>query len=82
MYSHLSGIRVAPGQMVSKGDILGSTGTTGLAAGDHLHFSMLVHQTFVNPIEWWDSQWIKNNISNKLKGAVERVGADKKEASL
>lgn len=82
MYSHLSRIQVTPGQMVSKGDILGFTGTTGLAAGDHLHFSVLIHQTFVNPIEWWDATWIKNNISDKLKGAVERIGVDKKEASL
>jgi len=51
---------------VSQGDILGLTGKSGLAGGDHLHFSMLVHHTFVNPIEWWDSQWIQNNIRSKL----------------
>ena len=82
MYSHLSGIRVALDQMVSKGDVLGVTGTTGLAAGDHLHFSVLIHQTFVNPIEWWDGTWIKNNISDKLKDAGKRISAEKKEASL
>jgi murein DD-endopeptidase MepM/ murein hydrolase activator NlpD len=55
------------GQMVSKNDILGNTGSTGMAAGDHLHFSMLVRNTFVNPIEWWDEGWIKNNITDKIK---------------
>jgi len=66
LYAHLSKIDVTPGQMVSQGDILGLTGKSGLAGGDHLHFSMLVHHTFVNPIEWWDSQWIQNNIRSKL----------------
>ena len=67
MYSHLSHISVSVDQMVSKGDIIGKTGTTGLAGGDHLHYSMLVDHTFVNPLEWWDPQWIKNNITDKLQ---------------
>lgn len=66
MYSHLSHIDVTPEQMVDKGDIIGKTGRTGLAGGDHLHFSILVHQTFVNPVEWWDAQWIINNVTSKL----------------
>jgi murein DD-endopeptidase MepM/ murein hydrolase activator NlpD len=52
---------------VKKGDTLGRTGSTGLAGGDHLHFSILVHNTFVNPIEWWDASWIENNITAKIK---------------
>jgi murein DD-endopeptidase MepM/ murein hydrolase activator NlpD len=48
---------------------LGRTGSTGLAGGDHLHFSILVHNTFVNPIEWWDAAWLENNILSKI-GAV------------
>ena len=67
MYSHLSSINVQPEQMVSKGEIIGRTGSTGLAGGDHLHFGMFIHNTFVNPVEWWDNQWIKNNISYKIK---------------
>jgi hypothetical protein len=38
-----------------------------MAAGDHLHYAMLVRNTFVNPIEWWDEGWIKNNITDKIK---------------
>ena len=67
MYSHLSRFNVTVGQMVSKNDVIGYTGSTGMAAGDHLHFSMLVRNTFVNPIEWWDAGWIKNNITDKIK---------------
>ncbi len=66
LYSHLSKIDTAAGQMVEKGDVIGLTGKTGLAGGDHLHFSMLVHHTFVNPVEWWDLKWIKDNILMKI----------------
>ena len=66
MYAHMSLIEVKTGQMVGKGEILGKTGMTGLAAGDHLHYSVLINNTFVNPIEWWDSHWIKNNVLDKL----------------
>jgi len=67
MYAHLSSIKVQKGQIVLKGEIIGHTGSTGLAGGDHLHFSMLVNNIFVNPVEWWDASWINNNISNKIK---------------
>jgi murein DD-endopeptidase MepM/ murein hydrolase activator NlpD len=67
MYAHLNRSDVSKGQQVSKGETLGRTGSTGLAGGDHLHFSMLVHNTFVNPVEWWDAAWIKNNILSKIE---------------
>lgn len=67
LYAHLSEISVPVGQMVAKGDALGKTGTTGLAGGDHLHFSVMVHQTFVNPLEWYDTNWVRNNVTSKLK---------------
>lgn len=65
LYSHLSRIAVEVGQTVEKGEVIGNSGTTGMAGGDHLHFSMLVHGIFVTPIEWWDSHWIDVNI-NKI----------------
>ncbi len=66
LYSHLSHIAVTDGQVVEKGDIIGRSGMTGLAGGDHLHFGMLINETFVNPIEWWDASWINNNISARF----------------
>ncbi|MFW6123428.1 MAG: M23 family metallopeptidase [Thermodesulfobacteriota bacterium] len=62
MYSHLSKIDVKEGDRVEKGKTLGLTGTTGLAGGDHLHFSMLVQGDFVNPVEWWDAHWVKDQV--------------------
>ena len=65
-YSHLSKKLVEVGQKVKKGDVIGLTGQTGLAGGDHLHFGIMVGGVFVNPIEWWDPHWIQDNITRKL----------------
>jgi len=66
LYAHLSSIAVGKGQIVEKGQPIGRTGATGLAGGDHLHFAMLVHDTFVTPVEWWDAHWIADNVTAKL----------------
>jgi len=66
MYSHLSNFSVSAGQKVTTGQIIGNTGDTGWAGGDHLHHSMMIGGSFVNPIEWWDGHWIKDNIELKL----------------
>ena len=73
LYSHLNEINVNIGDEVSKGDVIGRTGLTGLAGGDHLHFSMIVHNVFVNPVEWWDATWIKNNILLKIESVKSLV---------
>jgi murein DD-endopeptidase MepM/ murein hydrolase activator NlpD len=67
MYSHLSQIETEVKKEVKKGETLGRTGSTGLAGGDHLHYSMLIHGVFVNPIEWWDEHWIRDNVEKKMK---------------
>ncbi len=69
IYGHLSSITVTEGQKVSLGDIIGKTGETGLAGGDHLHFCTLLQGLPVNPVEWWDDHWIKDRIARKLGAA-------------
>jgi len=69
LYAHLSSIEVKAGQDVEKEQALGRSGMTGLAGGDHLHFTMLVNGHMVNPVEWWDSHWIEDRILRKLRGA-------------
>ncbi|HBH86887.1 MAG TPA: hypothetical protein DDY17_04700 [Syntrophaceae bacterium] len=66
IYAHLNSIDVKNGQEVKKGNIIGHTGTTGLAGGDHLHFGLLIGGQFVNPQEWWDPHWIADNVSKKM----------------
>ena len=66
LYGHLSATQVTLNQEVQKGDIIGYTGQTGLAGGDHLHFSIMLNGVPVNPIEWWDGHWISDNITKKL----------------
>ncbi len=69
LYAHLSSLDVKAGQDVEKEQVLGRSGITGLAGGDHLHFTMLVNGKMVNPVEWWDSHWIEDRILRKLRAA-------------
>jgi murein DD-endopeptidase MepM/ murein hydrolase activator NlpD len=66
IYAHLSEIAVKPGDTVKRDQSLGRSGATGMAAGDHLHFSMQIDGVQVNPIEWWDNHWIQDRILSKL----------------
>jgi len=67
LYSHLSQIGVVAGDLLEKGEMLGATGTSGMAGGDHLHFSILVNGILVDPLEWWDSHWLDINIISYLQ---------------
>ncbi len=66
IYGHLSEFLVKKGDMVKKGQVIGKTGSTGLAGGDHLHFTMQVDGVQVNAVEWWDPHWIKDRILSKM----------------
>jgi murein DD-endopeptidase MepM/ murein hydrolase activator NlpD len=46
--------------------VLGRSGDTGLAGGDHLHFAILVGDAYVDPVEWWDEKWVREKIDEKL----------------
>jgi murein DD-endopeptidase MepM/ murein hydrolase activator NlpD len=67
IYGHLSEMAVKPGDMVKKNQALGKSGATGLAGGDHLHFSMQVDGVQINPVEWWDEHWIRDRILSKIQ---------------
>ena len=69
LYAHLSSFGVKPGDMVSKGDVIAQTGSTGLAGGDHLHFTTLLAGVEVNSVEWWDPLWIEQHILAKFPEA-------------
>ncbi|RLD97804.1 MAG: M23 family peptidase, partial [Aquificota bacterium] len=67
LYAHLSRYVVKKGDLVKKGQIIGYTGSTGLAGGDHLHFGVLLSGHPVNPVEWWDRKWLRERIMAVLK---------------
>lgn len=69
IYAHLNEIGVKPGGEVKKNQQIGRSGATGMAGGDHLHFSMQVDGVQVSPVEWWDGAWIRNRILSKLPAA-------------
>ena len=77
LYAHLGNMYVETGQNVKKGQRIACTDTTGLAVGDHLHFSILVNGLFVNPLEWWDGRWIDTHIMNKIEEAKENLAISK-----
>jgi murein DD-endopeptidase MepM/ murein hydrolase activator NlpD len=70
LYGHLSSIAVREGQTVQRGQELGRSGQTGLAIGDHLHFTMLLQGLAVTPVEWWDPHWIQDRVARKLGPAL------------
>jgi murein DD-endopeptidase MepM/ murein hydrolase activator NlpD len=69
LYGHLSSLGVKAGDNVEKGQTLGRSGTTGLAAGDHLHFTVLVGGSPVNAVEWWDPKWMQDRVFRKISAA-------------
>jgi murein DD-endopeptidase MepM/ murein hydrolase activator NlpD len=70
IYAHLSRIAVKQGDEVKRGQSIGNSGDTGLAGGDHLHFSMQVNGIQVTPVEWWDAHWLEDRIFSKLPRPV------------
>ncbi len=49
MYNHLGKIAVAPGDVVARGQKLGEVGMTGRVTGPHLHWSVSLNGTLVDP---------------------------------
>jgi hypothetical protein len=79
LYGHLSELSVKEGDVVERAQTIGRTGATGLALGDHLHFTMLLHGLPVTPLEWWDGHWIQDRIAKKLGAALPLVLEDSTE---
>lgn len=82
LYSHLSSINVKEGDRVEKRAILGRTGETGLAGGDHLHYAVYIQGIAVDPVEWWDNGWIADNILLHLRRAEAEFGVAKPHTGL
>jgi murein DD-endopeptidase MepM/ murein hydrolase activator NlpD len=73
IYGHCSSFDVSQGEDVAPNSKIASTGKSGYAMGDHLHFGVLVQGIEVRPQEWMDKQWIKLNISDIIKSAKKII---------
>ena len=52
LYAHMSSIKVANGQRVNKGQVVGYEGTTGYSTGPHCHFEVRVNGQPNNPMNY------------------------------
>jgi murein DD-endopeptidase MepM/ murein hydrolase activator NlpD len=52
IYGHLSRILLEKGEMVERGDILGTMGNSGLSTSSHLHYAVIKNDRCVNPMEY------------------------------
>jgi len=77
IYGHLSRIDVHVGDRVKQGQVMGISGMTGMAGGDHIHFAMQLDGVQINPKEWWDPHWIRDHIARR----VELTGFEESVAS-
>jgi len=66
IYGHLSRIDVHEGDTVKQGQVMGVSGQTGMAGGDHIHFAMQLDGIQIDPKEWWDAHWIKDHIARRV----------------
>src|SRR5262249_29657145 len=79
LYGHLSSVDVKEGEQVKQQQIIGKTGETGLAVGDHLHFATLLQGIPVLPKERWDPTWIKDNIQPTLNSSSTEASSEKEK---
>jgi len=82
IYGHMNRIDVKVGDMIKKGQAMGVAGSTGLAGGVHVHFSMQIDGVQTNPREWWDEHWIKDRILSKLEPGSTRLEASSEPAPV
>jgi murein DD-endopeptidase MepM/ murein hydrolase activator NlpD len=66
IYGHLSRIDVHVDDMVKQGQVMGLSGMTGMAGGDHIHFAMQLDGVQIDPKEWWDRHWIQDHIAQRV----------------
>lgn len=55
LYAHMSKKLVKPGQKVTRGQLIGYVGSTGMSSGSHLHYEVIKNGQPVNPVYYFYS---------------------------
>ncbi len=53
LYGHMSRIAVVPGQKITRGQLIGYVGSTGLSTAPHVHYEVMKNGERVNPINYY-----------------------------
>jgi murein DD-endopeptidase MepM/ murein hydrolase activator NlpD len=77
LYGHCSSFLAKEGDLVSKNQPIAKTGMSGLAFGDHLHYGVLIQGVEVRPLEWFDANWIKLNVTKVIDEAKNIIASRK-----
>jgi hypothetical protein len=67
IYGHMSRIDVKEGDAVKRGQVMGLSGMTGMAGGDHIHFAMQLDGVQIDAKEWWDPHWIHDHVARRVE---------------
>lgn len=72
LYAHLEEAFVKVGDLIEPESVIGLTGQTGWALGDHLHFGLIVQDSFIGTWEWRSTKWV-NEINEIIKEAKQII---------
>ena len=68
-YAHLSARFVKPGEKVTRGQVIGEVGNTGVSSGPHLHYEVRYRENSVNPIHFFN----KDMSAESYKELMEQI---------
>ena len=63
---------VKKGDIVDKSTLIGSTGTSGMAFGDHLHFGIYLQGVPIDPVEFWDRKYMNLKIDEPYEAFTSK----------
>ena len=70
-YAHLQDINVKPGQKLTRGEVLGTLGSTGRSTGPHLHYEIRKSGHAVNPMYFFYENLSANEYTTLASRAIQ-----------